>query len=137
MLVHRRTTADSGRTGRAAAHATRQVRAVRMDAVVSRAAQGATTPSSGAPNCWAPTVSGLSSATDCTSTWACAAVAESRDSPRSLSKESATSIPPPRTTAEIGVGSLVRRRALVAANIANDHSDTDFAKGTVARFHGW
>jgi hypothetical protein len=44
--------------------------------------------------------------------------------------------PPPSTTAAIGTGSLVRRTAVVAANITVDHDATEVAKGTVARFHG-
>ena len=44
--------------------------------------------------------------------------------------------PPPRTTAAIGTGSLVRRRAAVAVSITVDHDATEVAKGTVARFHG-
>ena len=44
--------------------------------------------------------------------------------------------PPPSTTAAIGTGSLVRRRAAVAASITVDHDATEVAKGTVARFHG-
>jgi hypothetical protein len=51
-------------------------------------------------------------------------------------KESITMKPPPSTTAPIGPGSLVRRRAVVAASTAVDHDETAVAKGTEARFHG-
>ena len=48
---------------------------------------------------------------------ASAALAASRFSPRSASRESSTVTPPPSTAAAIGVGTLVRRRAVVAASI--------------------